>query len=79
MGMWGERIFEKGILGLPWRSGGKESACQCGRHSSIPGWGRFHTPQGNQACTPPVLKLCSRAREPQGLKAVCCHSRAPQA
>ena len=37
----------------------------------IPGPGRFHMPQNNQACSPQLLSPCSRALKPQRLKPVC--------
>jgi len=33
--------------GLSWWLRGKQSACQCRRHSSIPGLGRSHVPLSN--------------------------------
>ena len=31
--------------GLSWWFRGQESACQCGKHGSIPGPGRSHVPE----------------------------------
>ena len=33
--------------GLSWWLGGKQSACQCRRHGSVPGLGRFHMSLSN--------------------------------
>ena len=60
------QAFERPYIGLPWWLSGKESTCQFSGHTSfIPGPGRSHMQQGNQARAPPLLSLCSRARAPQ--------------
>ena len=49
---------------------------------SMPGPGRPHAPQSSSAPAPPLLSLCSRARELQLLKPECpelvlCNKRSP--
>ena len=53
------------IWGLPWWLSGKESAHQCRRHRFDPWFGKI--PQATEQ----LLRLCSRAGEPQLLKPVC--------
>ena len=43
-GFW---LFKNGGMGLPWRSSGWESACQCRDMGLIPGTGISHRPKGN--------------------------------
>ena len=56
----------------------KNSAANAGDTSSIPGPGRSHLPQSNEACEPELLSLCSGAREQQLLKPARPRARAPQ-
>ena len=49
-----------------------------GDMGSNPGPGRFHMPQSNQAHTPQLLSLCSRAQEPRLLKPMCPRAPPPQ-
>ena len=44
----------------------------------IPGLGRFHMLQSNQARVPQLLSLCSRACELQLLKPLCSSAHTPQ-
>ena len=43
----------------------KDLADIAGDTGSIPGLGRSHVPQSNEACVPQLLSLCSRAGKPQ--------------
>ena len=43
----------------------KNPPANAGDTGLIPDLGRSHVPQGNQACGPQLLNLCSIAREPQ--------------
>ena len=56
----------------------KNLPASAGDTGSIPGWGRSHMLQSNQARAPQLLSLHSRAHEPQLLKPVHLRSRAPQ-
>ena len=42
----------------------KDLADITGDMGSIPGLGRSHVPQSNEACAPQLLSLCSRAGKP---------------
>ena len=73
------------MTGLPWWSSGKESACNAGDMSSIPGAGRSHMLQGSYAPGPQLRSLHSRARELQlhspraaTAEATCPRAGAPQ-
>ena len=54
------------VVGLPWWLNGSSSLpVNSGDTALIPGLGRFHVPQGNEACVPQLLSPCSRALEPK--------------
>ena len=60
--------------GFPGGSVGKNPPANAGDTGSIPNLRRSHMPQSNQAHTPQLLRLCSRAGEPLLLKST--HPRA---
>ena len=56
----------------------KNLPASAGDMSLIPGMGISHMLQSNEAHVPQLLKLCSRAQEPQLLKPACPRVRAQQ-
>ena len=58
-------IFKDQILGFPGGAVVKNPPANAGAMGSIPGPGRSHMPQSNEACAPQLLSLSSRARKLQ--------------
>ena len=58
-------LYKRTLWGFPCGLMVKNLPCNAGNTGSIPGSGRSHMSQGNEACTPQLLSLPSGDHEPQ--------------
>ena len=66
LGLSSWQFLWKVLARLPWWLSGKETTCQCKRHSFIPGLNVCsHVLCGNEACASQLRNLCSRVWESQ--------------